>query len=156
MIDAITEGKRYTLNVDGDELNQSSASFDFLQDGRIAIGVTVPGLFAFIDNPRTAREIAGALVAWANRKDPSANRELKPTTSIPEETIKRQQSVYEQIPQPDSKEIWYLRTVGNMTPETKNRNLRDLLRIYNDLHPNSEEAVDTQKAIQILLDNGAQ
>lgn len=66
MIDAITEGKTYGLTPRvteaSDELN-----FTFEKD---EINIFSGERFAAaINDTRTAREIAGALIAWANRKD---------------------------------------------------------------------------------------
>lgn len=67
MIDAITEGRSYRLNV---ETTQSSDEMylGFDSDAVIFHGVGMSFL-ATVTDTRTAREIAGALVAWANRKE---------------------------------------------------------------------------------------
>jgi hypothetical protein len=69
MIEAITEGKIYATSFEG-------RSLDGLRDGHMEIAVAPAGfgfkigheLFDLVD-PNTAREIAAALVAWANRKN---------------------------------------------------------------------------------------
>jgi hypothetical protein len=57
MIDDITEGKPFSRqNLNGEQVNIASQGDGFALAGTLT-------------NPRTAREIAGALVAWANRKE---------------------------------------------------------------------------------------
>lgn len=149
MIDAITEGEDYTLSVTNEGESGDRLNLEFTADR-----LTFTDCFdSFVDvkNARAAREIAGALIAWASRKDGGlpggAISDLRDMFS--QGNVKRP-SHSEEAPQPGSREIWYRQNVGNMTPETKQRNLKDLEGIYNDLHPNSSEAIDTQKAIEIL------
>jgi hypothetical protein len=59
MIDAITEGKPYALK--GNELT--------VVFGPEEIAFMVKGKQVFFEDPRIAREIAGGLIAWANRKE---------------------------------------------------------------------------------------
>lgn len=71
MIDAITEGRNYTLEVKNERHDDDNMSIALSEDE-----VTFHDNFdtyVSIDNPRTAREIAGALVAWANRKEGTEN-----------------------------------------------------------------------------------
>jgi hypothetical protein len=68
MIDAITEGMPYELEIDSAtylKLRETDFSFIDEQGGELV----APSV-----NPRTAREIAAALVAWADRKDGSISR----------------------------------------------------------------------------------
>jgi hypothetical protein len=60
MIDAIAEGREYIYE------NNGGTSRMLVDDDGISFTSQISFL---IENPRTAREIAGALVAWANRKD---------------------------------------------------------------------------------------
>lgn len=167
MIDAITEGRKYVY-----ENNGGTSRMTVDEDG-ISFSAEITFL---IEQPRTAREIAGALVAWANRKEGNANEveafrvaaEFKPTTSIPEEIVKRQQAVYE--PPATNNKVpgcwradWYRRNVTSMSQETKDRNLKDLRGIWEagkstamrSSTMTKEEASDIYAAIVILRDNGA-
>jgi hypothetical protein len=70
MIDAITEGRPFTIGLEP-EGDADGMSIEFGE-----AYVTFYDSFDFsaqFDNPRTAREIAGALVAWANRKESISN-----------------------------------------------------------------------------------
>lgn len=72
MIDAITEGKCYThafeMAGEGDSLSIETEPETFA-----LTSPTKPSFIAVIDDPRTALEIAGALVAWAGHKDGTIN-----------------------------------------------------------------------------------
>lgn len=73
MIDDITEGRPYETQVKtNEETSQLMISCD--ADGFGFEMLTPVGpIGALVDDPRTAREIAAALVAWANRKDGTIN-----------------------------------------------------------------------------------
>lgn len=64
MIDAITEGRNFTLHPTESPMTEINFEGD-------EISVFPPAHEGYFDitETRTAREIAGALVAWANRKD---------------------------------------------------------------------------------------
>lgn len=64
MIDAITEGRRTKIGWEGANLSDNLQVTATKETLSFSI---VDQLFES-DDPRTAREIAGALVAWANRK----------------------------------------------------------------------------------------
>lgn len=66
MLDAITSGREFSTNwtpMAGEKLHILTRDDSFV----IGMG-NVPNIVSLGD-PRTAREIAGALVAWANRKE---------------------------------------------------------------------------------------
>lgn len=65
MIDAITEGGEYEkFELNGEQINIAIRDDEFV----------IAGLS---NDPRTAREIAAALVAWANRKDGMMNGSVR-------------------------------------------------------------------------------
>lgn len=66
MIDAITGGENYDLEIMGDK--ETGVAEIRFTESRFYIKLT-EGWGTEHNNPRTAREIAAALVAWANRKD---------------------------------------------------------------------------------------
>lgn len=150
MIDAITEGRDY------DHIWQSETDpLHLAVREEMVLFHDGEGFIFQIRDPRTAREIAGALVAWANRKEGTPiTSELKPTTSIPEEVVKRQQAIYERG-NFGSHADWYRRSVKHMGQEAKDRNLRDLLAILNGTMIGPDESADISAAIQILRDAGA-
>lgn len=74
MIDAITEGKPYTLKVEGEE--ESANTFLYLGNESVVIQESDSGRASVVKNPRVAREIACALVAWANQKDGNAEETI--------------------------------------------------------------------------------
>lgn len=136
MIDAITAGKPFVnrWESESDSLIVATSPEKFVMQDT--------GDFVFtLRDPRTAREIAGALVAWANRKDGQLG--ALPSTDV------------DQTSSAGSRATWYRRSVGIMSQEAKNRNLKDLTAIQAQMHPNDVEQVDIAAAIQILVDNGA-
>lgn len=66
MIDQISEGKYYAH---GFETVKDSHSLSIEVNEEFWISSFNASFLAKLDNPRTAREIAAALVAWANRKE---------------------------------------------------------------------------------------
>lgn len=66
MIDAISDGKNYTLEITGDKLT-GVAEIQFTPS-RFYIKLA-EGWGIEHENPRTAREIAGAFIAWATQKE---------------------------------------------------------------------------------------
>jgi hypothetical protein len=80
MIDTIVEGRPYLQSWEG-----SAATSDIVMDVRkSSIRFSIEGQTFDVAHPRTAREIAGALVAWANRIDPQIE---KPLFGIPGEDV---------------------------------------------------------------------
>jgi len=170
MIDAITEGKKYTTDwetaQDGLEddlrIEVSGNSFNLIGLDRRFVHV--------IRDPRAAREIAGALVAWANRKegDPLSrtiqrrtvqaivgdawNEEVNTTNADKYGTIDGEPMV--SLRHGESREDWYRRNVGRMSQETKDRNLHDLKAMLSGTSGKAEDD-DIRAAIRILRDNGA-
>lgn len=73
MIDAITEGKYYAhgFSTNRDTITIEVGTNAENEANEFWFSSFTPGanFLAKIDDPRTAREIAGALVAWANRKE---------------------------------------------------------------------------------------
>lgn len=69
MIDAITEGKTYAAPFSGRSLDGQRDAEMIIAVGNTGFGFKIGRELFDITDPRTAREIAGALVAWANRKD---------------------------------------------------------------------------------------
>lgn len=169
MIDAITDGRTFTLDVNTIE-GEPSIAAKFTMD---EVSIYGQGGFATaIDDPRTAREIAGALIAWANRKDGLVSWDTaksvtiygqdlrdairdKRTTSIPEELKHYGELGGTKRVGNSSYADWYRRNVENMTQETKDRNLKDLLGIQEDVSIVSEEHADICAAIDILIISGA-
>lgn len=86
MIDAITEGKNYTLEIKGDK--ETGVVEIVFTDSRFYIKLA-EGWGTEHTNPRIAREIAGALIVWANRKEknrPSIDDDL-PIKTIATENL---------------------------------------------------------------------
>lgn len=69
MIDAITEGKIFATTFDGRGLKGNPSGQMTIAVGNSGFGFNVSGCLFDVKDPRTAREIAAALIAWANRKD---------------------------------------------------------------------------------------
>lgn len=162
MIDAISEGKRYTLSIasDDDESNGKKSLAMRMGEGSILFYLRGPVSFAGeIDNPRTAREIAGALVAWANRKEGKIQETKQVEASLilrSEATRPSTADAIKLMSGRSTKTEWYAANVGRMTPETKSRNLRDLREILAEGNVTHTEQADITTAIQILRDNGAE
>jgi hypothetical protein len=132
MIDTITDGRQFAHRWEGEENSFNFASSDS--------GFAVQASSFGCSDPRTAREIAGALVAWANRKEGNGNETEAFRVSADHFSKSRAE--------------WYERSVKYMSQETKNRNLKDLHSIaleYSDLDVDYD---DIQKAIQVLRDAG--
>lgn len=118
MIDAITEGRPYALS------NGETMSVAF-QDDIVTFFARVGG--SSIDNPRTAREIAGALVAWANHKDGSETRYvLNPKLNLTTDEIQLEFEA-----------------------------LHRILAKTSDIPRNKEKLIELQRRIQVLRENGA-
>lgn len=150
MIDAITAGVQYELHVKNERHDDDDMLVTFHESD-----VTFHDNFdtyVVVNDPRVAREIAGALVAWANRKDPSATAGFPPFVL----SESSRETHFEEATESGNREEWYRQNVQRMGYAMKNRNLRDLEAAYNGLHPNSEEAVDILGAIHILRSNGAE
>lgn len=164
MIDAITEGRYYahgfetkqdiiTIEVgrEGPHLGNNTDEFWFSSFTPSA------NFLAKINDPRTAREIAGALVAWANRQD--SNKQDAETMSAivwgsPARVASKEIGMADgETSMRESREEWYRRNVHHMTRGTLERNFNDLKEVL-DLSPiGSEEALDCQKAMNILHDS---
>jgi hypothetical protein len=159
MMDAITEGRNYDLEVAGDR-ESDNVRLQFASDS-FAISHD-PNSFAVteVTNPRVAREIAGALVAWANRKD-SSTKGGKDAVEITAAVWGAPARVNSggvggtDATNPSSRAEWFRRNVNRMTQETKDRNLKDLRAILSDPMTRHEEHSDIQAAIMILLNAGA-
>ena len=176
MIDAISEGRNYRLDVNTTQTSDEMyVGFD---SGAIVFHGVGMSFLSTVTDPRTAREIAGALVAWANRKDAQSKpgelwlEELKSKSieAMGYDPVATQQvaafdaNSEARAPSPedwkaikngyDSRANWYRRNVGRMSQETKDRNLKDLKAIQKTVPGGSIEWSDIQAAIQILLENG--
>ena len=140
MINAIFDGQSYELTPETYEL---SSEFE-IAFGKSEIAFNQPdGDFgAFIRNPRVAREIAAALVTWANRQESSKSSGVHILVSAP----------IAQDPVNNSRESWYTRTVRMMTDDTIQRNMKDLQSIEASLASNRNETPeleDVRAAISI-------
>jgi hypothetical protein len=133
MIDAITKGRNYRLDVPTTQ--SSDEMYVGFDTGAVIFHGVGMSFLATITDPRTAREIAAALVSWANHKD----------GGLPFTPLLNSGWRYE----------WYKRSVANMTQETKDRNLQDLEAIYRNPNTSTEEADDIARAIVVLKDAGA-
>lgn len=127
MIDTITEGK---------PCNQTWESADLSDDLNMAavkarVRFTIRGEVFEIDNPRTAREIAGALIAWANRKEGSSA------------IINDQLSVLRKLVKDD----------GEIQREFEE--LHRTLKSTPDIPQNKNKLASLQQRIQFLRENGA-
>lgn len=151
MIDAITEGRNYTLAIPGDK--ESGEAEIVFTPSRFYIKLT-EGWGTEHDNTRLAREIAGALIAWANRKEGGSTAAAK-SPVIWETKSPRIGKNSADSRGGLSRADWYARNVHQMSQEAKDRNLRDLKTFLTTDESAGQEA-DIQTAIQILLDNGAQ
>lgn len=157
MIDAITEGRPYDHTWESANL---SDALHLATTGTMA-RFGIRGEVFDVEDPRTAREIAGALVAWANRKqghNVGAQFLGRLAVSILSDGSVGFPSVNDWAhikAGRDSRANWYARNVKNMSQETKDRNLKDLIGIQAEMHPNDMAQIDIAAAIQILRDNGA-
>jgi hypothetical protein len=117
MIDAITEGRRYLFNVD------EATTIVFSPEHFEVVDEHGDELVASIDNERLAREIAGALVAWANRKQGTEERltinAFLSAIGVPQDAVKIN----------SSRQDWYARNIQFMDVPTLRRNFDDLMRI---------------------------
>lgn len=87
MIDAITEGKNTKIKWDG-----AALTGDLSIDSRVdSIRFAIKGDAFDIAHPRIAREIAGALVAWANRKEGWANNTSRAIEAMGYDPVAMQQ-----------------------------------------------------------------
>lgn len=162
MIDAITEGKPFTLNIG------TGVNFEFGPNGVSLIADEI-GVLARFTDARPSRELAGALIAWANRKDGFTPPPKNDMTELELKNIQRDtfathekflsafatKSDENQVRTWVWREEWHRRNVGRMTPETRDRNLKDLVEIQAELHPNDPQQADLAAAIEILRENGA-
>lgn len=156
MIDAITEGKEFTLSVPV-PVGENSLTLKFHEDEISIYGAH--GFATAIRNLRDIREIAAALVAWANRKDGTIDlaamsilgsirwAELK--KSAEDDTAPSIHDWANIKSGRSTREEWYRRNVRHMTPETLKRNMKDLKEIKAQT-PVGPEYDDIQKAIDIL------
>lgn len=121
MIDAITAGRPWGTEIGGLTVGSNSELF---------------GLAGYVDitEPQQAREIAGALVAWANRKEGAK-------VGFSEELA---------VTDPTWREEWYRRNVNNMNSETRQRHIHDLKGILTRETLTEVEQTDTKRAIEIL------
>lgn len=172
MIDAISEGEIYTLTIPGD--NGSGEAEIIFTPSRFYIKLT-EGWGTEHINPRTAKEIVGALVAWAKRKEgltpPLKNDmselELKNVESSTFLAHEKFQKVFGNPTAPSiqdwadikagrtTRAEWYERNIKRMTQETKNQNLKDLRSIALEHSDLDVDYDDIQKAIRVLRDAGA-
>jgi hypothetical protein len=177
MIDAITEGKVYATSFEGRSLSGKHDGQMTIAVGNSGFGFKIGRELFDVTDPRTAREIAGALVAWANRKDGEFNAihqdaqhaiegslGLYVANGVKKSGVGEADETNPTAPSPsdwkaikngyDSREEWYRRNVSRMTQETKNRNLKDLDAMLGD-STNPAESRDIRKAMKILIANGA-
>lgn len=129
MIDAITEGKNYTLEIEGDK-GTGVAEITFTPS-RFYIKLT-EGWGTEHRNPRTAREIAGALVAWADRQDGSISR--TPNSILG--AIRWAEFKGEEV-------------------QRKFENLHKELKATPDIPENKDKLIALQQEIQMLREQGA-
>lgn len=158
MIDAITEGKTFRTNWEG--ANETDTLEMLSGPDGIKLGNLQMQFVFDMTNPRTAREIAGALVAWANRKqghDVGAQFLGRLAVSIIADGSVEFPSVNDWAhikAGRDTRANWYARNIKNMTQETKDRNLKDLQAMLSGTSGKAEDD-DIRAAIQILESNGA-
>lgn len=135
MLDDITAGQP-TVN-----RWESSNDSLFIATAPHKLVMSDSGDFIFeIRDPRTAREIAGALVAWATQRDgklPDIPRDMRPNNGV-------------------WRTDWYRSNVESMTQVTKNRNLADLLKEIQDPDVINPVRTDIENAIRILREAGAE
>ena len=129
MIDAITNGSRYVLPIAEDETGRGKLK---MRTNSEEVLFYTEGLTSFagqVDDPRTAREIAGALVAWANRKEGKSNAHGGLKLGLSEVTGPSTADVIKLMSGRDTKADWFTRNVDNMSVETLCRNFDDLMYI---------------------------
>jgi hypothetical protein len=168
MMDAITEGRDCVLHPKGIDGYQG-ITIGIFDDGILFSTEDDPSGIQ-INDPRTVREIAGALVAWATRKDQLVSWDVAKSLTIFGHDLRSEQSggvggtdaTFPSVSDwaaiksgTSSRAEWYRRNVDRMTQEIKDRNLRDLRAILSDPMTRHEEHPDIQAAIMILLNAGA-
>lgn len=141
MINAIFDGKPYRMEVNSADDNFENMEVRFRSDN--VVFVEKGGAFVCtVNDPRIAREIAAALVTWANRQESSKSSGVHILVSAP----------IAQDPVNNSRESWYTRTVRMMTDDTIQRNMKDLQSIEASLASNRNETPeleDVRAAISI-------
>lgn len=127
MIDAISEGKPYQLAPSVDASSVDDLLVRFQPDG-ITFTELSNQFEALITDPRVAREIAGALVAWANQKQ-GGNVDLATVVKLFGDGRPEFPSVNDWADIKCGRQTakyWYLRNVRNMSVESLNRNLESI------------------------------
>jgi hypothetical protein len=157
MIDTITEGRNYDLEIKG--ANDTGECRLQFASGSFSLAL-LEGWATEIDDPRTAREIAAALIAWANHKDGIVFDQLTAAANLAamrkSPTAPTVEDWAEIKSGRSSREEWYRRNVERMSLETLKRNKEDLKGIRANLptHSPTRETdwADINKAINIIND----
>jgi hypothetical protein len=160
MIDAITDGQETVFNWEGINLSDDLK----LDIGTNGMGFLVGRERFDLNDSRVAREIAGALIAWADRKDGdplSKTAQRQTVQTIVGDAWNEEVDTVDEDQEPliDGKrnivwrEDWYRRNVGRMSRETMERNLEDLKVISKTTSAGSSDWDDIQKAMNILHDS---
>jgi hypothetical protein len=143
MLDAIFEGREWEIEIKpGDRL--------MLDKDGITFSPRIDTLFE-IDNPSIARQIAGALVSWANKVDdtaPLTGPEVMATMKLFDWATPR----IEHHSVNKTRTEWYHRNVQIMTPKTMMRHFRDLkvLEKCYSREGNDIQLMDVGNSIDIL------
>jgi hypothetical protein len=163
MIDDITDGRP---SVNGWENAVTGPGFILATaPQKIVMGDARDAFNFVITDERVAREIAGALVAWANRKGNLVGENERAVSKLNSLSVVKPkfkvihnpgEHANPKVLRSNWRAEWFRRNVGNMSQETKNRNLKDLREIQKTLSGGSLEWDDAQAAIQILRDAGAE
>lgn len=155
MIDAITEGRDYNLDVQNARHDDDDMTISFRPDE-----VTFHDNFdsyVTVESPRVAREIAGALVAWATRKEVGENITRQEVGRICVTAAGDSQVEFPSVNDwadimsgRSSREEWYRQNVGRMTLESKRQNYDALHEARKTVSGGSQRWDDITKAMRIL------
>lgn len=121
MFRAIRKGRNYSLEIEGAN-NTGECRLQFASDS-FSLKL-LEGWETEIDDPRTAREIAGILVTWANAKEGRSFTGEEMDGAMTLFGWANVQDIHHPVNQTRAK--WYDDMVGIMTTDTLKRNYADL------------------------------
>lgn len=151
MIDAISEGRTYGFMP---SVTEASDTLNFTFNKNEINIFSGEDFAACVENPRTARELAGALIVWANKQEDAT---VHPDMAVGFMRLMGMNGAPGKYDRDDCwREKWYRIHAPNMTKETLKVNMRDLNKLKDTFiveRGNGHWSVsDVQKAINICRD----